>query len=324
MADAIKVRESNEHRLTLAASVAVGDIWQMASGKAAVAIRKAGTTGGAIAGSTGEQYDFHTDGKWTVTKATGIVLLDGGRVYWDHSANQATYRKVNDRDFYIGRVVGDAATADATVVVDLNADPAYDWDVTRDPFRTVIVGTQGLNTMGVFRRGSAHKFLLSSANEAQKMDILAKDGFAKSAKAIVEFAVEVVDDGSGSNTDVSIGVANDTHATDAGTITDSIFLHLDGNSTTIYFESDDGTTEVAATDSTNTYTAGTRFEVWMDMRNPADVQIYLNGVLQLGSTVFNVDASVATWKFLAHAEKTSSTDTYEFDLDWARIRIMEQ
>lgn len=310
-------------RLIAAAAVGVGEVWQLADGRAAVYDRLAGNSSNpAIAAAAGEGALFRTAGQFTFTLTAGVTILDGGRVYWDYSANSATYRKVNDRDFYLGRARGDSSSG--SVVVDINVDPRYDIDVALDPTVTAIVGTQSLNVMGLFRRGGAHKFLISSTNEAQKIDILSKDGFAKNANAIIEFAIEVVNGGAGGAPDVSIGVANATHATDADSITDAIFLHLNGSDVNLYFESDDGTTEVAATDSTLDYTAGTRFEVWIDMRNPADVQIYVNAALVLGSTVFNVDASVATWKLLAHIEKTAAADVLELDLEWLRARFAEQ
>lgn len=329
MPDARLVRNWDEQLLTAAAAVAIGEIWQMADGRAAYYERLAGNiTNPNVAAGSGDQIVLRTSGKVTVTKTTGMVILDGGRVFWDHSANSASYKKVNDRDFYIGRAVGDSASSDATLVVDLNADCRYDIDIDRDPHQTVIVGTQGLNTMGVFRRGGGYQFLLSSTNEAQKMDLLSIDGFDKAANAIVEFAFRVPSDGSGSAVDVSVGIADDTDATSADTISDSVFMHLDANDVNIYFESDDGTTEVAATDSTIDYTEGSalsvRKEVWFDMRNPADIQIYVDGALVLPATTFNVNASSAVWKLLAHIEKSSSTDTYEFGLDWLRVRFAEQ
>lgn len=315
--DARQVRNSGIEKQLAAATVTAYELWQTPTGKA-------GVYDNPTAVSSGSYFDMRTDGQWVVTKATGFAALKGNRAYWDHSANALSYRKVNDRDFYCGRFAEDASSAATTCLLDLNADPPYDLDVGRDPMRTVIVGTQGLNTMGVFRRGGAHKFILSSTSEAQKMDILTKDGFALGANAIVEFAVEVVSDGAGTAVDVSIGAANATHATDADSITDSVFMHLDANNVNINFESDDGTTEVAATDSTIDYTEGTRFEVWMDFRNPASVAIYVNGSQVLTGTTFNVNASVATWYLLAHIEKTSAADTYELDLEWMRAHYAEQ
>ena len=148
--------------------------------------------------------------------------------------------------------------------------------------------------------------------------------FAKGAKAIVEGIVNVVSDGAGSAVDVSIGVANGTHATDADSITESLFVHLDANNTNINLESDDGTTEVAATDSTIDYTEGTPFEVWFDLRDLTDIQIYIDGVLALGATVFKLDAATGPLKLLVHVEKTTGTDTYELDVDFLAARIAQQ
>jgi hypothetical protein len=60
------------------------------------------------------------------------------------------------------------------------------------------------------------------------------------------------------------------------------------------------------------------------MRNPADVQIYIDGVLVLGATVFNVNAATGPLFLLVHVEKTSSTDTYKLAVDWLRARFSEQ
>lgn len=321
MADASYSKSGVVENIVLAAAASAGELRQMSDGKAGFML-------GANAGVSGESRAFQKSGVVTCTKTAGIVLLAGGRAFWDHSANAITYRKVNDRDFYAGRVVGDAASADTTVAVDLNVDPRYDVDVEHDPTATVVVGTQGLNTMGVFRRGGAHKFILSATSEAQKADVLSVDGFSKDANWIVEGAFRVVSDGSGTTPDFNIGLASGTNATDADTIAESVFIHLDGNNTNINAESDDGTTEVAATDTTLDYTEGSavanRVEFWMDGRNPADVQIYVNGALVLPSSVFNVNAAAGQLFLLAHLEKTTGTDTYEIDVDWLRVRYAEQ
>ena len=119
--------------------------------------------------------------------------------------------------------------------------------------------------------------------------------------------------GSTSDVDINIGVANATHATDADSITESVFFHIDGGSLNILAESDDGTTEVAATDTTVDITAGSavanRVEFWIDMRNPADIQLYVDGVNVLPSSVFTLAAATGPVGLLAHVEKTSGTAT---------------
>lgn len=318
MPDAREVRDFDKQRITLASSVSVGDVWQMPDGRAAYFNQT-------VAGSSGERKDFTTEGVVTVTKTNGIALLSGGRVYWDHSANSATYKPANDRDFYIGTAAIDAAAGDLTVEVNLNAEQSNVIDFQREAFDTVLVGTQAVGGFGEPKiRGGARKFAITATNEAQKVDMLSQFGFDKTANAIVELIFNVRDDGSGTAVDASMGVANDTHASDADTITESLFVHLDANDVNIYAESDDGTTEVAATDTTIDYTAGTPVEVWFDLRDIADIQIYVNGALVLGATTFTLNAATGPLKLLLHFEKSSSTDTYEIDVNRFHARLSEQ
>jgi len=321
-AEASFLRTRDDNRKTAVAAVAAGEVHQLADGRAAVYT-------GLNAAATNDSTNWNTSGKFTLIKTAGFVALAGGRAYWDHSANKVNYKKVSDRDFYLGRFVEDATSASTSCVVDVNVDPAYDLDLSRDPMISVLAGTAAAGAFGYpVRLGGAQVLELTATNEAQKVDLLSVDGFATGANAIIEGAFRVLSDGAGTVVDASLGVANGTHATDADSITESVFIHLDANNTNINAESDDGTTEVAATDTTTDYTEGsalaTRVEFWMDMRDPADVQIYINGSLVLGATVFNVNAAAGPWFLLAHVEKSSSTDTYKLAVDWLRARFMEQ
>lgn len=299
--------------------VSEGQVLQVKDGRAAVA--KADI-------SSGELGLVVVSGTIRCAKTTGMVFLDGGDVYWDYSADKAHYKKVDDRDFFIGTALGDASSAATVMEVALNNSGRYLVDIMRDGFRTSITGTQALNGLGLWRRGGAYNFVLSSTSEAQKLDALSVAGFATGANAIVEIVFAVPNDGAGSAVDVSLGVANNTHATDADSITESLFVHLDANNVNINLESDDNSTEVAATDSTIDYTEGSAVanlvEVWFDMRNPADVQVYINGSNVLPSTVFDVSGASGPWKLLAHIEKTSAADVYELDLHRLRARIAEK
>lgn len=282
-----------------------------------------------FAAASGSTAQFSTTGIVTMTKTAGVVLLDGGRAYWDHSANAVTFRKVNDRDFYLGRIVGDAASADTTCAVNLNVNPSYDYDLMTDPMVSVLVGTPAAGGFGYpVQIGGCVVLELSATSEAQKVDLLGADGFAIGANAIVEGAFRVLADSSGSAPDFSIGLANGTHASDADSITESLFIHLNGNDVNIYAESDDGTTEVNATDTTIDYTEGStnteRVEFWFDLRNPSSVKLYLNGVARLTSTTFNMSAATGPLRLLAHLEKTSAADTYKIAVDWLRARTAEQ
>jgi len=314
MADAQTVRERHDIRKTAQAAISTGEIQAMSDGRAAVYT-------GLNAAASGDSTNWNTSGQFVVSKTSGIVILDGGPVYWDHSANAAHFKKVNDEDFFLGSAVGDAASTDTTMTVNLNVEPRYLIDVARDPIDSVIVKTAG--TPQLRRLGGAQSLEFSATAEAQKVDILSKDAFAVAANAIVEFAVEVVDDGDAAALDFNIGVANATHATDCDSIAESCFIHTDGNVVNILAESDDGTTEVAATDTTKDYTLGTRFECWMDLRDESDVQIYIDGVLVLGSTTFDLSAATGPLKLLAHLEKSSDDTPGEFHVEWLRARIAE-
>lgn len=282
-----------------------------------------------VAVGSGTYIEVTTNGIANVTKSTGFVALKGGRAYWDHSANAVTYKKVNDRDFYIGRFAEDALSAADNCKVLLNVDPRYDLELGRDPFLSTLVGTPAAGGFGYpVSLGGALVFELTATNEAQKCDALSVDGFSPAANAIIEGSFRVISDGAGTNTDVSLGIANGTHGSDADAIAESLFLHLDGNTADILAESDDGTTEVSATDTTINYTEGStvseRVEFWMDLRDPADIQVYIDGSNVLPATTFRLDNATGPLYLLAHVEKASSTDTYKLAVDWLRARFAEQ
>lgn len=315
---AVYKKSSDTIYIRLVAAAASGELIQLPDGRAGVVQGLSGANH-----AIGDTVAVKVCGIHTITKAAGIVLLDGGKVFWDHSANAATFRKVSDRDFYVGTVYGgDAASAATSVDVDLNNHPCYAIDLNRDPFDSAIVLTAGTPTLRYL--GGAFSMEFSATAEAQKVDALSKDGFATGANAIIEGAIEIVDDGDAAAIDFNVGVANATDADDADEITESVFIHTDGNVTNILAESDDGTTQVAATDTTIDYVLGTRFEFWLDMRDPADVQIYINGVNVLPDSVFDVSAAAGPWKLLAHMEKSSDNTTAEYHVDWLRARLQEQ
>lgn len=323
MADASYVRSRDDVRVTAAAAVASGECWQLADGRAAV-------YSGLNAAASGDRTNFTTTGQFTFTKTSGVVLLDGGRAYWDHSANAVTFRKVNDRDFYLGRIVGDAASSDTTCVVNINVNPPYDIDMLRDGALSVATGTAAAGGFGLPAvYGGARGLSLTATNEAQCVDMLSVDRVAIAANPIAEFIVRLGANGSTNAVDISVGLANGTSTTDADAITEHVLFHIDGGALDISLQSKDGTTTVTATDTTIDATAGSavanRFEFWIDCRNPADIQCYINGALVLGSTVFKLDAGTGPIGLLVHVEKTSSTATAgPLYVDMAALRIAEQ
>lgn len=323
MADASYVRGDSDYRVTLAAAASAGEVRQLSNGLAAV-------LQGLNAAASGDQRSFKTEGQFTLTKTSGVVLLDGGRAFWDHSANAVTFRKVNDRDFYVGTVVGDAASADTECVVNLNVDPKPTINLLTDGALSVATGTAAAGGFGLPAiRGGVPSLSLTATNEAQCVDLLSVDRVAVAANGIAEFVVRLGANGSTSDVDLNFGLANGTSTTDADAITESVFFHIDGGSLNVMAESDDGTTEVNATDTTVDITAGSavanRLECWIDTRNPADIQLYIDGVNVLPATVFTLAAATGPIGLLAHLEKTSGTATAgPVYFDRAELRTMEQ
>lgn len=295
------------------AAITGGEVIQLGNGRAAVM---------PVDLASGRKGAAQITGVYKVAKTTSMVFLDGQELYWDHSANKAHFKTVNDRDFFLGTCVGDAASADTTCYVNLNNHSEFLIDVMKSPVDSVLVLTAG--TPYLRQQGGTQALVFSATAEAQKIDVLSKAGFAVGSNWIVEGIIEVVDNGDAAAPDFNIGVANASHASDADAITESCFIHIDGNALDILAESDDGTTEVTATDTTVNYAEGTQFHFMMDGRNPADVQIYIDGVLVLGATVFDISAATGPLKLLAHLEKSSDDTPGEFHIDQLRVRIAQK
>lgn len=324
-AEAIYNRAANDIRVTLDAAGVSGEVRQLPDGRAGVLQAQ-------VAPASGDLVKFETSGVFKMTKTTNtFVALTGGRAYWDHSANVVNFEKVNDRDFYLGRFAADATYAATEVYVNLNINPPDDIDMLggEGGFLSVVTGTAAAGAFGYPQPlGKSMMIQLTATNEAQCVDMLSVDKFAVGANWIADIVFRPDVNGTTSAVDFNIGVANGTSTTDADAITESVFCHIDGGSTNLALESDDGTTEVAATDSTTDITAGSavanRVELWIDGRDPTDIQIYLNGVLMLTSTVFALGAATGPLGLLAHLEKTSGTATGMFTIDRATVRLAQQ
>ncbi|MBN9521086.1 hypothetical protein J0H58_21635 [bacterium] len=325
MADALYRLAEHDRRVTLAAAAFGGEVRQLADGRA-------GVLQGQNAAGSGDTRAFATTGQFAMTKATGFAGLDGGRAYWDHSANAITFKKVNDRDFYLGRFVGDSASADTECVVNLNVNPPATIDMLRDGFLSVPTGTQVVGAFGFPKPfGGSFSLALTATSEAQCVDMLSVDRVALGANAIAEFVIRLGANGSGASVDLNLGLANGTHTSDADSITESAFFHIDGGSLNVNAESDDGTTEVASTDTTVDITAGSavanRMEFWLDARDPANVRYFVDGVEVLAATanLGNIAAAAGPLGLLVHLEKTTGTDTAgPVYVDRAELRTAEQ
>lgn len=319
MADATLSRSVQNVRVTAVNAVAVGEVRQLPGGLCGASADPS------QAYNAGDRVDFATDGSWVMPKNPAVNLLDGGRAFWDFANARIDYKRSNNaRDFFAGRLVGDALAGASTCTVQINANPPDAYDLARDPFYCAPVGTQALGGfLPAQRFGGAVKLKLSSTNEAQKVDALGKSpGWLGTGPAVVELAVEVVSLGAGATPVLCVGVASGTHATAVTSVAQYLVARVNGNSTAIQVEASDGTTTVAPTNTGAALTVGARFEVWFDLRTPSAAAVYVNGLRVLSGTAFNLGAAASAWLPLAHLVKTASADVFEADVDWLRVRTM--
>lgn len=304
---------------TAVAACSAGQVVEVSDGRAGVVVTDL---------AAAEVGAARVCGVFEVIKTASQVWLDGAPIWWDHSADAATCIPplvAADKDFYIGTAQGDVVAATTLGKVRLNVQPSYLIDMHRDGGDTAVVLTSG--TPYIYNRGGSLEAGFSATAEAQKLDWLSKRSFALGSKWILEAVFEVVTNADADVADLSIGVANATHASDADSITESAFFHLDmGGSLNILAESDDGTTEVAATDTTVDFAVGTPVHVAIDGRDPTDCLFYVNGVEVLNATANLGDIQLATGplKALFHLEKSSNDSPGVVQLDQLTVRIANE
>lgn len=306
--------DTGELGFPLASTCASGEVRQMPDGRAGVRTGLNSQVSGEVAG-------FATAGVFKILKSTSVVFLPGQAVWYDPTNNYATYAMAGKTaaGFFLGLCVDldTVAAATTTVTVDLNQnvsrnmiEPKVDGGVS---VKTAAAGAPTITDVPGFT-----EFTLAATNEAECVDLLSYSSVPTAGDAICEFELQVISL-STSAVDLNVGLASATTTTDADAIANSLFLHFDGGDNNIDAESDDGTTEVAATDTTLDWVAGTPFFVQMDTRDPASCKIYINGARVLSATTFVLTAATGPLKFLFHLVKTSSTATAAVRLGKPRV-----
>lgn len=319
-AEAILELPVNNYRLTAAAAVASGEVYQLANGRAGVYVSQPAAASGDVIG----MVDV---GTFRVTKATDLVWIKGAPIWWDHSANAATCNEpigAGDRDFYLGTAAEDVTASTATGLVNLNVLPSYIIDSARDNGDTVIVktvvGSTTVEVPQVYNRGGMLFMQFGTTAEAQKVDWLSDRSFALASNWVAEILFELVTAADAAAVDIDVGVASGTHATDFESVAEFAAFHLDGDDLVIDAHSDDGTTDVAPTTTTLSIAAGTPVRFTLDGRDTTNVKYYVNGA-EVNAATSNMGVlTAATGPLFAiiHAEKTSDDSPLAFR---ARIRV---
>ncbi len=291
----------DRRQITLNAAAEPGDVI-MADGKAAVVL-------GSYDFASGDECEVAISGTWEVTLTDNISAVKGVKLYWDESANTATYQVGAAGDFYLG-VAAETVTGGTSISckVELNAKAEYVSSL-HTPAHNEPTVTETLGLGITMQPGGSFRPQFDAVAEAATAAVLLGDGVPVTDKWLFEARFVIVDDGDDAALDFNIGMANAGHATDADSITESIFIHTDGNVLNLLAESDDGTTEVAAVDTTIDYALGTPVTVWMDASDNSDVQIYIDGALILSGTTFDLSAATGPLFPLFHLEKSSNDTT---------------
>ncbi len=308
MAEANYVQDGYIIDWTPTAAVAAGEVIQLKDGRAGVAVDAI------AAGALGA---VQVRGIVSVLKSITQTMLVSNKVFWDTSASKCNLLHGGSTDFFLGTVVDDATYTATTVKVNLNAKPAYTLALS-DGFWAVPIPAITANPQGMmFGHGNGVSMAFDTAAEAEKFDALSTNAIATSTPGVLQALVCINLNGDNAAFDFNVGLANESHATNADTITSSLFLHTDGAALTLNIESDNAAAEVAATSTTISAVVGTPFLVTWDLRSWSDIKCYINGLRvgdgTTGSAVTMTLAGVAgPLKLLAHMEKTADDSPGNF------------
>ncbi|MDD4890549.1 MAG: hypothetical protein PHU85_11550 [Phycisphaerae bacterium] len=298
---------------TPAAGYSSGEVIQLADGRA-------GYVQGLRALVSGDTASIRVSGPVTLQKIADKVCLAGGRAYWDRSAGTVTPIRTAD-SFFCGTFYKDATAAATEAVVNLNARQQNQIELGGEEghlFVSVATGTTPTATRDV---QGFHKLLISSGTGAQCVDLLSVDSVPLADGPILEARINVQEKGDAAPVDIVWGLANGTSTTDADGITEAVLFSMNGNAADINAESDDGTTEVAATNTTADATEGTYQEFWIDARDPSDCHLYIDAVEVLASTTFDISKATGPLKALVLVEKTAGgAEVPDVRIDFLRVR----
>jgi predicted RecA/RadA family phage recombinase len=294
-------------QITAAAALTAGDIIETGGG--------AGYVLGGDDVASGGYCSVQTAGRVDVAKAASVAMLPGQTAYWSIANSNASYTG----DFAIGTVVEDAGASAARVKVDLNHYPHAVIEFGRDRFNTA--ATDGLGVTQVAVGSPTVKLAFDAVAEVAMAALYSEATVALSRRPIMDAWIAIYDVGDNAALDINVGMANATHATDADAITEAVFIHVDGNALSANVESDDGTTEVAADDTTIDFVDDTWAFVQFDLRNVDDVKVYINGVDAGAAADVTLVLSAAAGPVLPlfHMEKTSDNTTADLRVHSCRV-----
>ncbi len=324
MAEAQVYQEGAVLDHTSVAVITAGDVIQLADGRAAVVPTVPNNM------SSGDVVGASVYGVVKVLKTANIALLQGGDVYWDISAAKAHFRPENGTgDFFMGTCIKDAAAADTYVLVALNVRSAYQIDLHNPSLPGGGWTSENTDGLGVTATGivpGSYTLAFDAVAEAAQAALFSNREVLVSQKPILEAEVAVHNIGDNAALDINVGLASASHATDFESIPVFAAIQLDGASLNINTHSDDGTTDRAPADSTIDAVDDTRFELWIDCRDDANVKFYIDGVLVDTSAAKRIltAALAVSVAAIAHIEKTIDDTPADVRISKLRVRTSGQ
>lgn len=274
-----------------------GDVIHLRDGRAGVI---------SCAVESGDTVGVFTTGKFYVAKTTSMVVLPSSKLFFDHSADKCHLLHVNDRDFFLGAALEDEAAADTEALVNLNVQPVFTVGF-ESGFAPTRIQTAGfVSVVGAGREGVNLDF--SATAEAQTAGALSHRGAVITAESIAHFLVCVNNKGDAAALDIDWGIATASGTTDFEAIAQRVGFHIDGATLDLDLASDDGTTDTTLVDTTVNIVEGTPFLCQLDVRDPAAIKAYVNGVQVLDGTTgaaTTLKIAAGTFKAIAFMEKTS-------------------
>jgi len=211
----------------------------------------------------------------------------------------------------------------------LDDDFMWDWPAAGTAINAgwTKLETNGLGVIDSDEANGVKKFSFDAVAEAATAALyLDNSPFDVNTNPIVEFIIAVFDKGDDAALDINFGIANDgSAATDFDATTEYVVFHLDGNSLQVNAQSADGTTTVAAVDTTLDMVDDQYGRFKIDCSDPADVKLYgavdkdAAYVRLLSGTTFRLDNATGPLTPVVHVEKTSNDTTADVRVD--RIRV---
>ena len=165
-AEALYVKDADSVDFVAAAALTSGQVIQLPDGRA-------GVVEGLSPVAAGDQVSALVRGVVEVAKTADINILQGGQVFWDRSADTATFTGAGSGgDFYMGFAYEDSLAAATTVKVVLNEKPNYLIDFNGTPDDTL------WDTTAIDGSGTTPATIIARTK-------LAFDAVAEAAKAVL-------------------------------------------------------------------------------------------------------------------------------------------